>query len=117
MISAGDDVGVGFDLGTSRSRAAICRNGIVGIVPTRNGDRSRPSTVILPSSNNPLALGPTHNESDGISSLLRFFGRRFDDPQLKSAYQFTAVEVIPSSCNTISVRVGGQEHSIESLFS
>mgnify|MGYP000635329778 CR=1 FL=1 len=107
---------IGIDLGTTNSVVAVMEGGEPTVIPSAEGERLVPSVVAV-NKNGERLVGRTArnqaviNPENTISSIKRFMGRKFDDPESQHAIAHVPYKVAKAPNGDIRVILGGKEYS------
>ena len=111
---------VGIDLGTTFSCVAFLNGGDPQVIPNLEGERTTPSIVALtPEGNWLVGLDASHqavlNTHGTVSSIKRFIGKKFDDPEVQKDISYVPYEVVAAENGDIRVKLGGEIKSPEEI--
>ncbi|HID54063.1 MAG TPA: molecular chaperone DnaK [Anaerolineae bacterium] len=108
---------IGIDLGTTNSVAAVMEGGEPTVIPSAEGNRTFPSVVAVNPKTNERMVGQIAkrqavvNATNTISSVKRFMGRKYEDPEVRQARDYVAYSVREAPNGDVRVAMGGQEYS------
>ena len=108
---------IGIDLGTTNSVAAVMEGGEAVIIPSAEGSRLFPSVVAVNPKTGERLVGQVAkrqaviNPENTVSSVKRFMGRKFDDPQVTKAMKYVPYEIRKASNGDIRVVMNSREYS------
>ena len=96
---------IGIDLGTTNSCAAIYPE---KIIPAQNGDRTIPSVIGFPDSNdeNKILVGKDAIKDNNFKKIpllydsKRFIGRNFNDPEVKEEGKYLSYKLVEDKSNS-----------------
>ena len=103
---------IGIDLGTTNSVAAVLEGGDTQIIANAEGSRITPSVVAFAKSGERLVgqvakRQAVTNPDNTVSSVKRFMGRRWDDPEVQAAKDLVPYQMQKdSSSDGIVVKLG-----------
>jgi len=106
---------IGIDLGTTNSAAAVMRGGKVEVIPSAEGNRTVPS-VIAVNKNNERLVGQiakrqaVTNPQNTISSVKRFIGRAFDDPETQKDVKSMPYKIKKGNGGVL-IEMGGKDYT------
>jgi len=111
---------VGIDLGTTFSCVAFLNGGEPQVIPNLEGERTTPSIVALtPEGNWLVGLDASHqavlNTHGTVSSIKRFIGKKFDDPEVQKDMSYIPYEIVAAENGDIRVKLGGEIKSPEEI--
>ena len=100
-----NDLIIGIDLGTTNSCAAIYPE---KIIPAQNGDRTIPSVIGFPDSNdeNKILVGKDAIKDNNFKKIpllydsKRFIGRNFNDPEVKEEGKYLSYKLVEDESNS-----------------
>jgi len=106
---------IGIDLGTTNSVCAVMEGGEPTVIPSAEGGRLFPSVVAVKGEERMVGqvakrqavVNPEHT----ISSIKRFMGRKFDDPEVERARKLVPYKVTAASNGDVRVWMGDKEYS------
>lgn len=90
---------IGIDLGTTNSVVAVMEGGEPGVIPSAEGGRLFPSIVAVNPKSGERMVGQVAkrqavvNPHNTVSSVKRFMGRKYNDPEVKRAREYVSYEV------------------------
>ena len=90
---------IGIDLGTTNSVAAVMEGGEPAVIPSAEGGRLFPSIVAVNPKTGERMVGQVAkrqavvNPENTVSSVKRFMGRKFEDPEVKRAREYVSYDV------------------------
>ncbi len=108
---------IGIDLGTTNSVVAIMEGGEPTVIPSSEGGRLIPSVVAVNPKTGERIVGKMArnqgviNPENTISSVKRFMGRKFEDPEVQRAIKFVPYKVSGAPNGDVRVHMGGREYS------
>ncbi|NKQ35089.1 MAG: molecular chaperone DnaK [Chloroflexi bacterium] len=108
---------IGIDLGTTNSVAAVMEGGEPTVIPSAEGNRTFPSVVAVNPKTNERMVGQIAkrqavvNATNTISSVKRFMGRKYEDPEVRRARDYVAYSVREAPNGDVRVAMGDQEYS------
>jgi molecular chaperone DnaK len=108
---------IGIDLGTTNSVVAVMEGGEPVVIPTAEGSRLCPSVVAVNPKSGERMVGQVArrqaivNPENTISSIKRFMGRKYNDPQVQRALEHIPYQVKEAPNGDIRVVMGGKEYS------
>ncbi len=112
---------IGIDLGTTNSVVAVMEGGEPTVIPSSEGGRTVPSVVALNTKTNERLVGQVArrqavtNPDNTVSSVKRFMGRKFSDPEVQRALKFTAYKVSAASNGDVLVHMGDKDYSPQEI--
>ena len=89
---------IGIDLGTTNSVMATIEGGEPAVIPNAEGERITPSVVAI-TNNGERLVGrfarrqAVTNPENTVSSIKRFMGRKFNDPQVQDDIKIVPYQV------------------------
>ncbi|MEZ4516781.1 MAG: molecular chaperone DnaK [Chloroflexota bacterium] len=108
---------IGIDLGTTNSAVAVMEGGEPTIIPSAEGNRLFPSVVAVNPKTGERLVGlvakrqAVINPENTISSVKRFMGRKFEDPEVKKAQGYVSYEVKEAPNGDVRVVMADREYS------
>ena len=107
---------IGIDLGTTNSVAAVMSGGEPVVIPSAEGERLVPSVVAVNKNGERLVGRVARNQAitnpeNTISSIKRFMGRKYDDPEVQRAIKLVPYEVTKAPNGDVRVKLAGKEYS------
>src|SRR6266487_2696011 len=108
---------VGIDLGNTSSCVAVMEGGEPVVIPNAEGARTTPSIVAINKSGERLVVGEAAkrqaltNPGNTIYSIMRFIGRKFDDPEVDRDKRLVPYRVVRASNGDARVEVQGKQYS------
>jgi len=107
---------IGIDLGTTNSCVAVMEGGEPVVIPNAEGARTTPSIVAINKSGEWLVSEVAKrqaviNPENTIYSIMRFIGRKFDDPEVDRDKRFVPYKVVRASNGDAWVEMWGRQHS------
>jgi molecular chaperone DnaK len=108
---------IGIDLGTTNSVVAVMEGGEPTVISSAEGGRLFPSVVALNPKNGERMVGQVArrqavvNPENTISSVKRFMGRKFSDPEVQRAHKLVPYEVSGAPNGDVRVGMGGKDYS------
>jgi molecular chaperone DnaK len=111
---------IGIDLGTTFSCAAFLNGGEPQVIPNLEGERTTPSIAALTSEGHWLVgLDASHqavlNPKGTFSSIKRFIGKKFDDPDVRKDMAYIPYEIVAADNGDIRIKVGNETKSPEEI--
>ena len=111
---------IGIDLGTTFSCAAFLNGGEPQVIPNLEGERTTPSIAALTSEGHWLVgLDASHqavlNPKGTFSSIKRFIGKKFDDPDVRKDMVYIPYEIAAADNGDIRIKVGNETKSPEEI--
>ncbi len=107
---------IGIDLGTTNSVMATIEGGEPAVIPNAEGERITPSVVAI-TNNGERLVGrfarrqAVTNPENTVSSIKRFMGRKFDDPQVQDDIKIVPYQVREASNGGVEVKMGDKWYS------
>ncbi|PKB79869.1 MAG: molecular chaperone DnaK [SAR202 cluster bacterium Io17-Chloro-G9] len=108
---------LGIDLGTTNSVAAVIEAGEAVVVENAEGARLTPSVVAVNSKTGERYVGQiakrqaVTNPENTLFSVKRLMGRKFDDPEIKSAMTRLPYKIVQGPDGNAQVEMAGQTHA------
>ncbi len=107
---------IGIDLGTTNSVAAVMVAGEPVVIPSAEGERLVPSVVAVNKNGERLVGRVARNQAitnpeNTISSIKRFMGRKYDDPEVQRAIKLVPYQVAKAPNGDLRVKLAGKEYS------
>jgi molecular chaperone DnaK len=107
---------IGIDLGTTNSVVAVMEGGEPVVIPSAEGERLIPSVVAINKNGERLTGRVARNQAvvnpeNTIFSIKRFMGRKFNDPEIKHAFERIPYKVSEAPNGDIRVHMGEREYS------
>lgn len=107
---------IGIDLGTTNSVAAVMMGGEPVVIPSAEGERLVPSVVAVNKNGERLVGRVARNQAvvnpeNTISSIKRFMGRRYDDPEVQRAKGHIPYHLSKAPNGDVRVTLGGKEYT------
>ena len=108
---------IGIDLGTTNSVAAVMEGGEPTVIPSAEGGRLFPSIVAVNPKTEERMVGQIAkrqgvvNPENTISSVKRFMGRKYADPEVRRARDYVSYQVREAPNGDIRVVMNGREYS------
>ena len=107
---------IGIDLGTTNSCVAVMEGGEPVVIPNAEGARTTPSIVAINKSGERLVgevakRQAITNPENTVSSIKRFMGRKYDDPEVDRDRRLLPYKVVRSSNGDAWVEVQGKTYS------
>ena len=108
---------IGIDLGTTNSVAAVMEGGEPTVITSSEGGRLFPSVVAVNTKTGERMVGQVArrqavvNPENTISSVKRFMGRKFDDPQVQRGQKLVPYQVAEAPNGDLRVTMGGKDYS------
>jgi molecular chaperone DnaK len=111
---------IGIDLGTTNCCVAVVKNGIVQIVPNKDGGRSTPNVVWFPPKGErvtgQIAKRQILTNADStIYAINRLYGRRFDTSEVQHLRKLMPYEILESPGGYACVRINGRAYTLQEL--
>jgi molecular chaperone DnaK len=108
---------IGIDLGTTNSVAAVMEGGEPTVITSAEGGRLFPSIVAVNPKNGERLVGQIAkrqaviNPQNTISSVKRFMGRKYSDPEVARARQYVPYDVREADNGDARVTMNGRDYS------
>ncbi|MFW6068164.1 MAG: molecular chaperone DnaK [Chloroflexota bacterium] len=108
---------LGIDLGTTNSVVSVMEGGEPAVIPSAEGGRLFPSIVAVNPKTGERMVGQVAkrqavvNPENTISSVKRFMGRKFADPEVKRAREYVSYNVREAPNGDIRVVLNDKEYS------
>jgi molecular chaperone DnaK len=108
---------IGIDLGTTNSVVAVMEGGEPIVIPSAEGSRLFPSVVAVNPKTGERLVGQVAkrqaviNPENTISSVKRYMGRKFDDPEVEQGRQYAPYEIRKASNGDVRVVMNSREYS------
>jgi len=107
---------IGIDLGTTNSCVAVMEGGEPVVIPNAEGARTTPSIVAINKSGERLVgevakRQAITNPENTVSSIKRFMGRKYEDPEVDRDKRLTPYKVVRSNNGDAWVEVQGKTYS------
>ncbi len=107
---------IGIDLGTTNSVAAVMIGGEPVVIPSAEGERLVPSVVAVNKNGERLVGRVARNQAivnpeNTISSIKRFMGRKYDDPEVQRARSKVPYRITKAPNGDVRVVMGEQEYT------
>jgi molecular chaperone DnaK len=107
---------IGIDLGTTNSVAAVMMGGEPVVIPSAEGERLVPSVVAVNKNGERLVGRVARNQAvvnpeNTISSIKRFMGRRYDDPEVQRAKAHIPYRLSKAPNGDVRVTLGDKEYT------
>lgn len=108
---------IGIDLGTTNSVAAVMEGGEPTVIPSAEGGRLFPSIVAVNPKTEERMVGQIAkrqavvNPENTISSVKRFMGRKYEDPEVRRANDYVSYQVREAPNGDIRAVMNGREYS------
>jgi molecular chaperone DnaK len=107
---------IGVDLGTTNSVAAVMIGGEPVVIPSAEGERLVPSVVAVNKNGERLVGRVARNQAivnpeNTISSIKRFMGRKYDDPEVQRARSKVPYRITKAPNGDVRVVMGEQEYT------
>ena len=107
---------IGIDLGTTNSVVAVMEAGEPTVIASAEGERLVPSVVAVNKNHERLIGRVARNQAvvnpeNTIFSIKRFMGRKFDDAEVKRAFERVPYEVAHAPNGDVRVSLDGREYS------
>jgi len=107
---------IGIDLGTTNSCVAVMEGGEPTVVPNSEGGRVTPSVVAITKSGERLVgqvakRQAITNPENTISSIKRFMGRKFSDPDVQRDLKLVPYKLSEAPNGDVRVKMGEKDHS------
>jgi len=108
---------IGIDLGTTNSVVAVMEGGEPSVIPSAEGGRLFPSIVAVNPQTKERMVGQVAkrqavvNPQNTISSVKRFMGRKYDDPEVKRAREYVSYDVREAPNGDIRVLMNERSYS------
>ena len=108
---------IGIDLGTTNSVAAVMEGGEPTVITSSEGGRLFPSVVAVNTKTGERMVGQVArrqavvNPENTVSSVKRFMGRKFNDPQVQRGQKLVPYQVAEAPNGDLRVTMGGKDYS------
>jgi len=108
---------IGIDLGTTNSVVAVMEGGEPTVIPSAEGGRIFPSIVAVNPKTEERMVGQIAkrqavvNPENTISSVKRFMGRKYEDPEVKRARDYVSYQVREAPNGDIRAVMNDREYS------
>ncbi len=107
---------IGIDLGTTNSVMAVMVGGEPTVIPTAEGERLLPSVVAVNKNRERLVGRVARNQSiinpeNTITSIKRFMGRKYDDPEVQRSLSRVPYRVSKAVNGDVRVMMDDKEYS------
>jgi molecular chaperone DnaK len=108
---------IGIDLGTTNSVVAVMEGGEPIVIPSAEGSRLFPSVVAVNPKTGERLVGQVAkrqaviNPENTISSVKRYMGRKYDDPQVVQGRKYAPYEIRKASNGDVRVVMNSREYS------
>ena len=107
---------IGIDLGTTNSVVAVMSGGEPIVIPSAEGERLVPSVVAVNKNHERLVGRSARNQAivnpeNTISSIKRFMGRKFDDPEVQRTIGRVPYKVTKAPNGDVRVVLDSREYS------
>ncbi len=107
---------IGIDLGTTNSVVAVMEGGEPTVIPSAEGERLVPSVVAVNKNHERLTGRVARNQAvvnpeNTISSIKRFMGRKYNDPEVQRAISRVPYKVTAAPNGDVRVVLDGKEYS------
>lgn len=107
---------IGIDLGTTNSVVAVIEGGDPVVIPNAEGSRLTPSVVAVSKSGERMVgqvarRQAVTNAENTITSVKRFMGRRFLEPDIQSDKELVSYKVTSAPNGDAMVLMGGREYA------
>ncbi len=107
---------IGIDLGTTNSVVAVIEGGEPTVIPNAEGERLTPSVVAISPSGERLVgrlarRQAVTNPENTVSSIKRFMGRKFSDPEVQRDITLVPYKVSGAPNGDVQVTLGGKTYS------
>ena len=108
---------IGIDLGTTNSVAAVMEGGDPTVIPSAEGGRLFPSIVAVNPKTGERMIGQIAkrqavvNPENTVSSVKRFMGRKYEDPEVRRGREYVSYEVHEAPNGDIRVVMKDHEYS------
>ncbi|MDZ4159380.1 MAG: molecular chaperone DnaK [Anaerolineaceae bacterium] len=107
---------IGIDLGTTNSVMAVMIGGEPTVIPTAEGERLLPSVVAVNKNRERLVGRVARNQAiinpaNTVSSIKRFMGRKYDDPEVQRTLSRVPYQVSKASNGDLRVVMDEKEYS------
>jgi molecular chaperone DnaK len=108
---------LGIDLGTTNSVAAVVEAGEPVVVENAEGGRLTPSVVAVNARSSERYVGQTAkrqavtNPENTVFSVKRLMGRKFDDPEVKTAIGRLPYKIVKAANGDAHVQMAGEDYA------
>lgn len=107
---------IGIDLGTTNSVMAVMIGGEPTVIPTAEGERLLPSVVAVNKNRERLVGRVARNQAiinpaNTVSSIKRFMGRKYDDPEVQRTLSRVPYQVSKASNGDMRIVMDEKEYS------
>lgn len=107
---------IGIDLGTTNSVVAVMEAGEPTVIPSAEGERLVPSVVAVNKNHERLIGRVARNQAvvnpeNTVFSIKRFMGRKFNDAEVKHAFERVPYDVAQAPNGDVRVSLDGREYS------
>jgi molecular chaperone DnaK len=108
---------IGIDLGTTNSVVAVMEGGEPTVITGSEGSRLCPSVVAVNAKSGERMVGQVArrqavtNSDNTISSIKRFMGRKFSDPEVQRAREILPYQITEAPNGDVRVHMGDKEYS------
>lgn len=112
---------IGIDFGTTNSVMAVVEGGEPTIIPTTLGGRLMPSVVAVNPKTGERLVGKAAktqaviNPENTITSIKRFIGRKFTDPEVQRALKVVPYRVSAAPNGDVRISMGGRDYSPQEI--
>ncbi len=111
---------LGIDLGTSNSCVAVMMDGVVKVIPDKNGHRIQPSVVhfaedgsvkIGREAKRMVVLDPENT----VYSAKRLIGRKYFSAEVKKAKAICPYEIVEGPDNSVMISIRGKQYTLQEI--
>ncbi len=111
---------IGIDLGTTNSCAAVIELGSPQVIPNREGARTTPSIVAFTEDGERLVgqiakRQAITNPTQTIFAVKRLIGRKWEDAEVKHAYEHLSYPIVPAPNGDVKIRVRDRDYAPEEI--
>lgn len=104
---------IGIDLGTTNSVVAVMEGGAAKVIPSAEGANTVPSIVAIKKDGERVVGTPAKrqavtNPKNTVSSVKRFIGRKFNDPETQEDRSRVAYDIVKGRGDGVAVTMGGK---------
>lgn len=111
---------IGIDLGTTNSVVAVMEGGAAKVIPSAEGANTVPSIVAVKKDGERVVGTPAKrqavtNPKNTVSSVKRFIGRKFADPETQEDRSRVAYDIVKGRGDGVAVTMGGKDYTPEEV--
>lgn len=111
---------IGIDLGTTNSVVAVMEGGAAKVIPSAEGANTVPSIVAIKKDGERVVGTPAKrqavtNPKNTVSSVKRFIGRKFNDPETQEDRSRVAYDIVKGRGDGVAVTMGGKDYTPEEV--